>query len=61
MLSGYQIPKNTFVFRVGALSSTDENNFKEANKFLPERWLRGNLFIEYDDQFVGTILNLLVF
>ena len=41
VLRGYQIPKGTFVLRVGALSSNDENIYKNADKFLPERWLRG--------------------
>ena len=48
VMSGYQVPKNTFVFRLGALASLDEQNFKQANTFLPERWIRG-IFSSFKD------------
>ena len=42
VLSGYQVPKGTFVFRGGQLMSNDPHNFETPDKFLPERWLRSN-------------------
>lgn len=41
ILSGYHIPKDTTVIRVGILTSNDEKYYKDPEKFLPERWIRG--------------------
>jgi len=41
VLSGYQVPKGTLIFRLGALMSMDEKYFKNPDQFLPERWIRG--------------------
>jgi len=41
VLSGYQVPKDTFVFRMGTLMSNSEEYFDKPDKFLPERWFRG--------------------
>eukprot|EP00088_Acartia_fossae_P027881 TRINITY_DN28634_c0_g1_i1.p1 TRINITY_DN28634_c0_g1~~TRINITY_DN28634_c0_g1_i1.p1 ORF type:complete len:285 (+),score=86.81 TRINITY_DN28634_c0_g1_i1:32-856(+) len=41
VLSGYQVPKGTFCLRLGVLNSNDEKHFKEPEKFMPERWIRG--------------------
>ena len=41
VLNGYQIPKDTTVFRLGFIMSNDAENFKEPEKFMPERWMRG--------------------
>ena len=39
--SGYQIPKGTFVMRVGVMMSTDDKYFDDPEDFIPERWVRG--------------------
>ena len=39
--SGYQIPKGTFVMRVGVMMSTDDKYFDDPESFMPERWIRG--------------------
>jgi len=41
VLSGYQVPKGTLIFRLGVLMSMDEKYFKNPDQFLPERWIRG--------------------
>jgi len=41
VLSGYQIPKGTFVMRVGVMMSTDDKYFDDPEAFMPERWVRG--------------------
>merc|ERR1719233_1175596 len=41
VLGGYSIPKGTTVIRCGILASNDDKYYKDADKFLPERWLRG--------------------
>ena len=43
--SGYQVPKDTFVFRMGTLMSNSEQYFDNPDKFLPERWFRGIYFM----------------
>ena len=42
IINGYKIPAGTTVVRVGAFSSMDPENFREPEKFLPERWLRNH-------------------
>ena len=42
VLSGYQVPKGTFVLRGGTVMSNDSANFEEPEKYIPERWLRGH-------------------
>ncbi|GFU14824.1 cytochrome P450 CYP12A2 [Nephila pilipes] len=39
VLSGYKVPAGTIVFVVYEEIFLDENNFKNADKFIPERWL----------------------
>jgi len=41
VIGGYKIPKGTTVIRCGSSSQNDPANFKNPDKFLPERWLRG--------------------
>lgn len=38
VLSGYKVPKGTNIFMFNQMR--DENWFTQANKFVPERWLR---------------------
>ena len=40
VLSGYQVPKGTFVFRVGQVTSNSPQSFEKPKQFLPERWIR---------------------
>lgn len=40
VLAGYQIPKDTEVIPILIFASNDEQFYKSANQFLPERWLR---------------------
>jgi len=40
VLGGYTVPEGTTVIRVGHVTSNDACNFKNPEKFLPERWLR---------------------
>jgi len=40
VLSGYQIPKGTEVMLPMMLLHSHENQFPQANKFIPERWLK---------------------
>uniref|UniRef100_V5GP28 Cytochrome P450 CYP12A2 n=1 Tax=Anoplophora glabripennis TaxID=217634 RepID=V5GP28_ANOGL len=40
VLAGYQIPKGTDVMTMHLLSSNSDEIFKDAAKFIPERWLR---------------------
>ena len=42
VMNGYQIPEGTLIYRIGFLSSNDPKYFKQADMFLPERWIRGN-------------------
>ena len=42
VLSGYRIPKGTFVLRGGQVMSNNPANFHEPEKYIPERWLRGH-------------------
>ena len=42
VLSGYQIPKGTFISRVQHASGNNPENFESPNMFLPERWLRND-------------------
>ena len=42
VLSGYQIPKGTFILRSGQVMSNNPANFPEPEKYIPERWLRGH-------------------
>lgn len=39
-LQGYHIPAGTTVALHGGISGIDENNFRDAEAFKPERWLR---------------------
>lgn len=41
VLGGYQVPKGTKVSMLWTSSMRSERNFEQADKFLPERWLRG--------------------
>jgi cytochrome P450 len=41
VLSGFLVPKDTMVMRVGHHTSNDPANFDRPAEFLPERWLRG--------------------
>jgi cytochrome P450 len=41
VLGGYQIPRGTLVTYWNMLAMTDEKNFSEPEKFMPDRWLRG--------------------
>jgi len=41
VLGGYQVPKDTLVIRHNAVISNEESFYKQADKFIPERWLRG--------------------
>ncbi|XP_044009297.1 cytochrome P450 CYP12A2-like isoform X2 [Aphidius gifuensis] len=38
-LHGYTIPKDTYLIMANQISSRREDNFDEAEKFIPERWL----------------------
>ncbi|XP_061396029.1 probable cytochrome P450 12c1, mitochondrial [Musca vetustissima] len=41
-LSGYQVPKGTNVFLTSNLLLQEDRYFPNAEKFMPERWLRSN-------------------
>jgi len=41
VLGGYQIPKDTVVTYLTALTMNDSDYFEDPEKFIPERWLRG--------------------
>ncbi|KAJ4434892.1 hypothetical protein ANN_23463 [Periplaneta americana] len=41
VLSNYRVPKGTNVFMMHEFLSNREENFPQANKFVPERWLKG--------------------
>ena len=53
VLSGFQIPRGTKVFRAGLVTSTDAANFPEPQRFLPERWLRGDPQFHQSDAFAN--------
>lgn len=38
-LHGYTIPKDTYLIMANQISSRREDNFDDAEKFIPERWL----------------------
>ena len=65
VLGGYQIPKGTLVLRNGIISSTSGENYDEPEKFLPERWIRGNsnIFFNYVEprRYCSPILNIYIF
>jgi cytochrome P450 family 12 len=42
VLSGYRVPEGTEVVMGLMLSHYDEKQFKKADKFIPERWLKSN-------------------
>ncbi|KAG8227908.1 hypothetical protein J437_LFUL011836 [Ladona fulva] len=42
VFSGYSVPKGTVVVTQNQVSCRLEKYFKEPNKFLPERWIRGS-------------------
>lgn len=43
VLSGYRVPKGTEVVMGLMLSHYDENQFAQAQNFIPERWLKDNV------------------
>lgn len=43
VLSGYQVPKGTEVVMGLMMMHTDEKQFAQAQKFIPERWLKDNV------------------
>lgn len=40
VLAGYRIPEGTDIIMGLSLSHTDESQFKQADKFIPERWIK---------------------
>ena len=42
VLSGYEIPKGTLVINDNMVTSNCSENFRDAEEFRPERWLRSN-------------------
>ena len=42
VLSGYKIPKGTLVINYNMVTSNCSDNFRDAEEFRPERWLRSN-------------------
>jgi len=51
VLGGYQIPSGTKVVSAGMVISNDGDHFDEPDKFIPERWLRGNPLYNTADPF----------
>jgi cytochrome P450 family 12 len=43
VLCGYQVPKGTEVAMGQMLSYTDEKQFPQPSKFIPERWIKTNI------------------
>lgn len=42
VLSGYRVPKGTYVFMGLQLATMNEKQFGQPKKFIPERWLKDN-------------------
>ena len=42
VLSGYKIPKGTLVINYNMVTSNCSENYRNAEEFIPERWLRSN-------------------
>lgn len=40
ILSGYQVPKGTVIVTQNQIACRLEKHFKNASKFIPERWMR---------------------
>ena len=40
VIGGYAVPKGTLIIQVGQVISNEEKIFPNADKFIPERWLR---------------------
>lgn len=51
VLSGYRIPANTLITLNYNVSSTQEKHFRDASKYIPERWLRSSKATEKNDVF----------
>lgn len=46
ILNGYHIPKGTNVVTQSYVACRLEENFKNANEFIPERWVKGSMHYE---------------
>ena len=42
VIGGFLIPAGSTVVRAGSFTQMDPEMFPEPEKFIPERWLRGN-------------------
>jgi len=42
VLSGYQVPKGVLVVSLHMISGVAEDQFPNANRFIPERWIKGH-------------------
>merc|ERR1719348_1060641 len=51
VLGGYQIPEGTKVVRLAAVTAISSEFFPNADKFVPERWIRGNKNFENNHPF----------
>jgi len=40
VVGGYNVPKGTYINILDFIMSTDEKNFPQADKYIPERWLK---------------------
>ncbi|XP_050323953.1 probable cytochrome P450 12a5, mitochondrial [Bactrocera neohumeralis] len=50
VLSGYQVPKNTYVSMIFAPIQSDARYYSRPLEFLPERWLRANTEVDEPQQ-----------
>ncbi|KAL0278225.1 UNVERIFIED_CONTAM: hypothetical protein PYX00_000103 [Menopon gallinae] len=48
VIGGYQIPKGTRLLSAHDIACKDEKNFKQADKFIPERWLKSENHSDLD-------------